>query len=639
MTQEQEFEFRARAEAEAARKPSAAPRVPYNTVTDLQNIYARRTREGAGRVAEGLKQGGWGGFGKALMGGVDYISSPISAAQELVVGRPIETATGGVIPANVAGDVAGMVSPFAPLAISKAAQGGRALAGALKYGTKAKPAIEAVRGKALAELLAQKQAASGEAALATEQARRAETKAATLANRQTAAASKATPAPFSEGRVTTLDERGQPIQTDVVKAKEDIIKARSDERTLLEAPIIKRVKAKEAAGESIADTPEAKTLLKDVRNKLNPSLTESSTITSKPTNEQARVYSYVDEVLSNRREPITAKQAAAGKEKGQDIIKVDVTDPITNEVSPTFYRVFKTQYEAVDNLRRRFGDAYHGKDATGFEGVSENLIKDMYGKIRNIQKNYVGEDLYNPLQESYAKYTKALAPFNETQIGKSISGTQGTTDIANLTPSQVPGAVLSKGAGGFEQVQALGGNPTKALADEVATAFYNPKTNAPRTSEEVRSMLYNTNLGSAVNANPTVKAAVAKHLTQLQDAEMAGVKAENFKVAGEKAAKKATQFAETSTKAKASAETFQKDINDFETLQGSKQVLSAAREIVKKYVPSSQQTALFDEINNAYKLNKEKGIRNWVKTSLAAGALGLIGFKGTGALLNKTSAE
>ena len=380
-------------------------------------------------------------------------------------------------------------------------------------------------------------------------------------------------------------------------------------------------------------------MLKDSKAIVNPSETKSPTATSLPTPEEASVHKKVIDALEDRLVEVPESFATSEKAAGMQIVPKEVTDFATGERSTRYFRKFKTTYEAVDNLRRRFGDAYHGKDATGFEGVSENLVKDMYGKIRNIQKNYVGEDLYNPLQESYAKYTKALAPFNETQIGKSISGTQGTTDIANLTPSQVPGAVLSKGAGGFEQVQALGGNPTKALADEVATAFYNPKTNAPRTSEEVRALLYDSNLGSAVSANPTVKAAVAKHLTQLQDAEMAGVKAENFKVAGEKAAKKATQFAETSTKAKASAETFQKDINDFETLQGSKQVLSAAREIVKKYVPSSQQTVLFDEINNAYKLNKEKGIRNWVKTSLAAGALGLIGFKGTGALLNKTSAE
>ena len=742
----------------------AAPRVPYNTVTDLQNIYARRTREGAGRVAEGLRQGGWGGFGKALMGGVDYVSSPISAAQELVVGRPIETATSGVIPANVAGDVAGMVLPFAPLAISKAAQGGRALAGALKYGTGAPAAAKAVGAEARA-LLSQEQASAAAAARSAEAeaaaqaeraknlltrqsdtkgkalatllqdrkattaaARKAETKGVTQEKRseallaeQAAAEQAATPAPFSEGRVTTLDERGQPIQTDVVKAKEAILQKRGEERAALSQPVDEAVKAKEGSGVYISNTPDAKALLKESKAIVNPSATKSPTATSLPTPEEASVHKKVIDALEDRLVEVPESFATSEKAAGMQIVPKEVTDFATGERSTRYFRKFKTTYEAVDNLRRRFGDAYHGKDATGFEGVSENLVKDMYGKIRNIQKNYVGEDLYNPLQESYAKYTKALAPFNETQIGKSISGTQGTTDIANLTPSQVPGAVLSKGAGGFEQVQALGGNPTKALADEVATAFYNPKTNAPRTSEEVRALLYDSNLGSAVNANPTVKAAVAKHLTQLEDAEMAGVRAEGFgkraealkakagesaKASGaakakvqsydvelanlqslppekmaaraetifkdmakngvinpeqyaqllsdvrrnqkigtnaEKLIAKASENAKAAEKAASKATDYKARITSLESLP-SKEIASRAESIFNEMakdgvITSEQQAKLLSGVRNAEKLYGQKGVRDWVKRSLAAGALGLIGFKGTGALLNKASTE
>jgi hypothetical protein len=660
----------ANARARMAQEPEAAPaapRAPYNPATDLQNIYARRTREGAGRVAEGLRQGGWGGFGNALMGGVDYLGSPISAAQEFVVGRPVETATGGALPANVVGDVVGMAAPFAPLAISKVAQGGRALSNALKYGTGAPGAAKAVGAEAKA-LMSQEQATAAAAAAKAEadaiaqaeraknlltrqtdtkrralaalledrkattaSAKRAETKGVTQGKRsetllgeQAIAEKAATPSPFTEGRVTTLDERGQPIQTDIVKAKEDIIKARSDERTLLEAPIIERVKAKEAAGESIADTSESQNLLKEVRGKLNPSAITSPSITSKPTSEQARVYSYVDEVLSRRREPITADQAAAGKEAGQDIIKVNVTDPVTNEVAPRFYRVFKTQYEAVDNLRRRFGDAYHGKDATGFEGVSESLIKNMYGKIRNIQKDYVGADLYEPLQTSYTKYTKQLAPFNETQIGKSISGTQGTTDIANLTPSQVPNAVLSKGAGGFEQVQALGGNPTNALLDEVATAFNNPKTNAPRTSEEVRTLLYNSDLGSAVAANPTVKAAVAKHLTQLEDAEMAAVKAEGFGKRAEALKVKSEGSAKASGAAKAKVQSYDVELANLQSLPPEKMAARAEtifKDMAKNGVINPEQYAqLLSDVRRNKKIgtNAEKLIAKAGENAKAA---------------------
>ena len=640
MTQEQEFEFRARAEAEAAaaQKPtaSAAPRASYNPATDLRDIYARRVHEGAGRVAEGLKQGGWGGFGKALMGGIDYASSPISAAQEFVVGRPIETATGGVIPANVAGDVAGMVMPFAPLAASKAAQGGRALSSALKYGTQAKPAVEAVRAKALAELLAQKEIEKQAVRGAGAKAARYENIASK--NQALAQTTPTIPTAFGQGKVTTLGERGVAVQEPIVKAKEGILQARGTERAALEQPVIAKVAEKESAGESIADTPEAKALLKDVRGKLNPSPTKSPTITSLPTKEESRVYSYVDDALSKRRVPITAEQAATGKEAGQDIIQVNGTDPVTGEVSPTFYRVFKTQYDAVDNLRRRFGDAFHGKDVTGFEGVSNNLIKDMYGRIKNIQGEYVGKDLFDPLQESYAKWTKQLAPFNETKTGSAISGTEGQTGILNLTPSEVPGAVLKRGSGGLEQAKNLGANESKLLADTLETVLHDPVTNAPISSEQAIKLTYNTPLGDALSKNKGLQEAFNKHITQLRDAEMAGVKAQEFKVAGEKAAKKAAKFTETSKKAKENVESLQRQITSFEKLP-FKEVLPKAESIINKYAPISEQGRLLDELRNAEKLYGEKGVRDWIKRSLAAGALGLIGFKGTGALLNKTSAE
>jgi hypothetical protein len=329
--------------------------------------------------------------------------------------------------------------------------------------------------------------------------------------------------------------------------------------------------------------------------------------------------------------------------------------------------------------------------------------------------------LYEPLQTSYANFTKALAPFNETQIGKSISGTQGTTDIANLTPSQVPGAVLSKGAGGFEQVQALGGNPTNALLDEVATAFNNPKTNAPRTSEEVRALLYDSNLGSAVAANPTVKAAVAKHLTQLEDAEMAAVKAEGFGKRAETLKVKAGESAKASGAAKAKVQSYDVELANLQSLPPaelparaevifkdmakngvinpeqyaqllfdvrrnkkigtnaekliaeagknakaaenaaskateykaritsleslpSKKIASSAESIFNEMakdgvITSEQQSKLLSDIRNAEKLYGQKGVRDWIKRSLVGGALGYVGFKGAGTLLNKTSAE
>jgi len=618
-----------------------APRVPYNPATDLQNIYSRRTHEGANRLVQGLKEGGWKGFGNFVMGGLDYANSPISTAAEFVVGRPVDTATNGALPANVVGDVTTMAAPFAPLAVSTAAKVPKLLATALKYGTEAPAAAQAIKNRALALLLEKEGTAADIASRAKIQSQSAETTATRLAKEKSAAEFKAaTPSPFTEGRVTTLDERGQPIQTDIVKAKENIYETREKEWNKNSKPVDEKAAEKEASGDYISDAEDAKKILKESKAIVNPSPTKSPTATSLPTPEEASVHKKVIDAFEDRLVEVPESFAKSEKAAGMQIIPKEVTDFATGERSTKYFRKFKTTYEAVTNLNRRFGDAYYGKDVTGFEGVSNSLIKNMYEKISNIKRNYIGKDLYDPLQESYTKYTKMLAPFNETQIGKSISGTQGTTDIANLTPSQVPGAVLSKGAGGFEQVQALGGNPTKALADEVATAFHNPTTNAPKTAAEVRALLHNSDLGSAVNANPEIKAAVNSHIMQLDDAERSAVRATEI---GDRLkgilAKKET-LSQTATAQRQIVDDLKNEAQSLEGIKSTKETLNAAKDIIKKYAVSPEVNAsLTRQLNEAYRLNEKMNTRKFIEKAIAGGALGAVGLGGANAAIHKISGQ
>jgi hypothetical protein len=48
--------------------------------TGIADIYNRRVREGREGVSEGMKQGGFAGYGKAALGALDYLGAPASAA-------------------------------------------------------------------------------------------------------------------------------------------------------------------------------------------------------------------------------------------------------------------------------------------------------------------------------------------------------------------------------------------------------------------------------------------------------------------------------------------------------------------------------------------------------------------------------
>ena len=628
MTQEEEFEFRARAEAEAAQSRAAAKPARQTGIAD---IYKRRVQEGMTGVSEGMKQGGFAGYGKAAMGALNYLNAPVSAAYERTIGVPVETMTG--LPQAAVGDVASMVTPFAPLAVSKTAQGGRAIAKALKYGTEAKAATEATKGQATALLLQERDAAAAAAGRAEKRSIKQSKLSENLLTRRAAAEKAATPAPFTEGSVTTLSERGKPVQEAAMAAKAKIIGARKAERNIFQQPVDEAVKAKEAAGQYISDTPEAKALLKESRRAVNPSPTKSATATSLPTREEAAVHRKVIDALADRRVEVPESYVNSPASAKAKIVTVNTLDPLTGTASPTYYRVFKTQYEAVDNLRRRFGDAFQGKDATGFEGVPEALIKDTYGKIRNIQKNYVGEDLYNPLQESYARHTAALAPYNETLLGKSLSGTQGTTGIPKLTASQIPGAVLGKGSGGLAQAKALGASDTKLLSDQLATALYDPATKAPVSAAKARALLHDTALGDAVSANPALKAAVDKHITQLEDAEMMGVRAKDFGKRAEALATKSGKNIKAAEEAAKKAKGYEIDISSLESLPHG-EIASRAETIFDKMakngvISRQKHSELVSSVRRAEKeLTKEalrKRIIGLAATAAGVGAAGKVG--------------
>jgi len=648
MTQEQEFEFRARAEAEALHDKAQAIANPsfMDQAASFAKQHGRELATGLGAGLGGISGGAFG----AMAGGIGAIPGGVAGsalgagtggqlydiAEHYLGGTPtaptVQRMTqlgkdvGFGATAEIGGQVAGQVAGHLI----------NAGIGALKYGTEAPAAAQAIKAKAIALLLEKRNAAVQSETLAKVKTQNSNINSNRLIDEQQTAMAKATPAPFSEGQVTTLDERGQPVQDAIANAKSDIIKARSNDRKILQEPVDNVVKNKELSGDYISDTPKSQTLLNNSKNALNPSLTESPTATSLPTPEEASVHKMVVNALEDRQVEVPNTYIGSPEASNAKITSVKEKNPITGDIETKNYRVFKTQYEALDNLRRRFGDAFHGKDATGFEGVPESLIKDIYGKLREIQKDYVGEDLYNPLQESYANYTKQLAPYNETQIGKSISGTQGSTEIPNLTASQVPGSILSKGAGGFKQVGDLGGNSTKALADEVNTQFYNPKTNAPRTSQEVSDLVHNTPLGSAINGNPVIKSAVNRHLMQLQDAEMAGVRATEIDDSLKGLATERETLAQTAVKQRELANSLQIKAQSLDSIKEPSAVLNAAKTIIDNHSSSPEVHAdLMNQLQQAYKLNKEAGVRSFIKTWVARGALGAIGLGGTGAILHK----
>lgn len=468
----------------------------------------------------------------------DIIQNP-----EMVIARhPYATAATVASPTlraiGVASDVAG-ITPF----VNKISS----------YG-KSAPIISDVKTTAqkLANVLSSKSAKSAaEAQNAAEAERRSAVLARTLqsqAEKEAATAAEKATGAASFGKPSHLTEIGEGPQSAVMASKNAIIDNQYKQDAILRPAFENLVAEKEAAGKSLANLPEAKNLLKEAKNALNPDVTTSNVATSLPSAPEAKLHQMVVDALENRRVYLTAKEAKIASANGFPV-KIE-------KATGAPYREFKTSAESLENLNRRMGDAAFGKEAGGFDGVPIALAKDYYSKIQPIIDKF-SEGASKATRDNWRSALENLKPYQNTPVGKAISGDLAETAVKQLNPAtgkweevspaiprttaaNVPSAITRGGLGSFEQFNALAKQPQVALKfakDELANAFYDPKTGGALDYDQaIAKVAPGTKLGDIVNGLPKVlgsegqklQTAVRQHLQQLQDAKIAGVKAQEW---------------------------------------------------------------------------------------------------------------
>jgi len=458
----------------------------------------------------------------------DQLQNLKNTAQDVLGG--VASVPAGMGLAAGVGKVAQIAAPYVAPVVR---EGSKRLASALSRG--AKPTVNQVRTNAarqgeqvLFEAAERGRVKTGQAVTAQERAaalaRQAETERARAAGFEVKQAkAKAKAADVSTpgiGQVKTLSERGGEAREAVV-AKRDEIYASQTENDKRLRPIADQIVAdNEAAGRFISDLPSAKSLLDEVTQRTTPNPGTSPTATALPTPEEGKILNAVQSALKDRRVIISEAEATAASQ----------IDPgSVSKVGGKYVRTFKTSFEALDNLRRRLGDSFNSPPA-GFEGIPTHLARDMYGRVSQVLDDFVGSARAD-VQANWKAGVESLAPYDETRLGKALSGTQGETGIANVPAANVTNRIKSGGAETYAQFGELSGNPAAQrqwLQDTIETELTSP-TGGPLSFEEAaRKVGPNSPLGDIINTVPEVKAAVQQHLMRLSDAERAGVQAERF---------------------------------------------------------------------------------------------------------------
>jgi hypothetical protein len=289
---------------------------------------------------------------------------------------------------------------------------------------------------------------------------------------------------------------------------------------------------KESKGIFVDSTPEYKELLKDLTSKLligRQPLTKKTAEVTEPGVESA--YRKIYDAITNKRVMIegSADDVAnyVAELKAAGISVRQGTNPKTGE--PVFYREYKTSFDAMDDVRRKLGDAAFGKEAEGYEALGQKIAQEYYAKISNLQSKFAGQS-HDVLQSEYEIASRLLEKYRTKAGAKAtaldrIDPTQFKADAKSL-----PGALFNSQQSVADAI-ALTGDRNLVVQE---ARNYVARTIANMDAKAAKNWLTSKQNSDWLSALPEVRTAANNYVMNLERAE--GMAAGAGKVATRKEA-------------------------------------------------------------------------------------------------------
>ena len=345
------------------------------------------------------------------------------------------------------------------------------------------------------------------------------TLAATLTKRgETAQAASVPPKPRIGNRAQ-LSDIGDVVRTPA-KANEVAINAQMKQADETYRTAMNQVAADRAAiGIGASDTNAAKEQIKQSRKMVYPDPVTRPSVGFVPADSAgAKLHKMALEVLEPKKIPLTEAQAIQLRKQG---VKLVVEEGQT-------YRIIKPKIKDVDDFRRFVGEVTKGK-IEGYGAVNIIEAKNIYNNFSKIIDE-LSKGASASVQANWKAGKDALKPFEKVKAGKTLVGTQKGTDVEMVPASAIPGRMIGGGRDTFQQTTAVAGPEatSQALRSTVQNKLLDASGN-PVTAAKANELLApGTELSDIVSRDPALSAEVRRYITQLQDAEMAGVRATEF---------------------------------------------------------------------------------------------------------------
>ena len=256
------------------------------------------------------------------------------------------------------------------------------------------------------------------------------------------------------------------------------------------------VAAKESKGVLVESTPEYKELVQDLRNKLLIGSTARKQATAPVTEPDVlKAYKNIYDAVTGRR------------------VEIGV-----NEVGNPVYKTFPTSFDALDDVRRRLGDAAFGKAAEGYEALGQKIAQEYYAKISNIQSKFAGE-AHDVLQSEYEIASKLLNKFKTQAGAKATAMDRIDPEKFKFDAKGLPAALFNSQQSVADAIALTG---DRALVVREANDYV-AKTIANMDAANAKRWLTSKQSADWLSALPEVRQAANAYVANLERAEsMAG---------------------------------------------------------------------------------------------------------------------
>lgn len=234
------------------------------------------------------------------------------------------------------------------------------------------------------------------------------------------------------GQDKPLTDVFTPVQKTTLARQEAIIKERDVLDNTLRQEQARIVEANEAKGVKLSDMDSYKQI-EVLTRPFDPGT--SPTVRKVTDPGVLAFYKRIRDSVIDQRYELNEEQVIAANRLGY---------PVQQE-GGKFYRVFNSSFEAADDARRFAGTVFKNPPE-GYEAVRGQVQQNVYGLLKKLQEDYVGQVERKALQDNWAQATKRLELF-ETKAGKSLTEIeQGTADVLK-PPAELANVFFSNRTG------------------------------------------------------------------------------------------------------------------------------------------------------------------------------------------------